>query len=987
MFNLNEKQRFSLRKLSVGLASVCIGLSFVNMTSKEVKADTVSVQTSVAETSKNNKVDANADASKEVAKSTNSVDSNKLSPSQTVLNKQVTSNDALKGTDVKQGTQETSVKPASTQEQPAVFNKDTNIKVNSNLNKNTNKQALANSLLKDTTKPETTTLNVAKTPQIPVDAKTIAEDKTENSTVINAISGDVTLYQATDGSIDDSTKINPTDVSNESHLYKSAPSFGFKGKFEVSGADIKKGNSIVLISATTPDNTRHNYWASAGGATINEGHHAGDGNWYVTDNNLGVIGNIVTVRTNDAYTLQLHVTTDKKVAPDTTLSFETSNPYWLIFNGWSSAQAYQGTDSSHPLKQTLEITSGNKKTDYVYKFYGQPASEVDDNFYNHSAYNEFVGNPLYATYHGIDWGMNLPDGEYRKAINNWIKAKGQNFDFEFRPFRRVMQVSGSALSNDQSSFFNNFETYYDYINADGKLMHDARSISWGIPTTTAKDGISATDLLKETPTNSSMISKQSDGNYLISYNIDPQTFIKSISSFQNFKNLIIPPIKASATYNFNSKTDAERQKVIDNTVNYYWNGMNGRGLDYYITPYLKTDLNAHSNIEATDLIPDSSTSGHKIRIWLGGAKSQTGSGIELGYSNTYRFVDDNALGQNIGSPVVYSGKKGDNGKIVMTIPDKYELASGQEMPSTYTITNKDQTIDIHLKHQHTKSATQAPATRTIVVHMPDGTTKTYVQTIGFVNNLDKDLVTNKTTNIYTVDSSKSNVTVNGTVDSSIVAYRKTGNDDATGTNYKFASFVLPKVPGYKAYIKPVSINSNMRLFSVSFMAIPQFKPDVTQKVKPAPAKSTPVELQVPVETHDSLSNYTSTTNDPIPDTRVFNNIESNDLTWQIGNKNLNNNSINVPYYLTNTIYKLRLPRFSNYELHLVKRGTTQDSVSFVYINKQTQLNYVFNLKIQDNKYYLTVDKIDRVNRKILPIKTYNVISYQDLLDIFNKYFK
>lgn len=104
MFNLNEKQRFSLRKLSVGLASVCIGLSFVNMTSKEVKADTVSVQTSVAETktNKNNKVDANADASKEVANSTNSVDNNKITPSQTVLNKQITSNDALKGADAKQ---------------------------------------------------------------------------------------------------------------------------------------------------------------------------------------------------------------------------------------------------------------------------------------------------------------------------------------------------------------------------------------------------------------------------------------------------------------------------------------------------------------------------------------------------------------------------------------------------------------------------------------------------------------------------------------------------------------------------------------------------------------------------------------------------------------------------------------------------------------------------------------------------------------------
>ena len=82
-----------------------------------------------------------------------------------------------------------------------------------------------------------------------------------------------------------------------------------------------------------------------------------------------------------------------------------------------------------------------------------------------------------------------------------------------------------------------------------------------------------------------------------------------------------------------------------------------------------------------------------------------------------------------------------------------------------------------------------------------------------------------------------------------------------------------------------------------------------------------------------------------------------------------------------------MPKFTNYSLHLVKRGTTRNSISFVYTNKTQKLDYVFNLKIQDNKYYLTVGKIDRVNRKIIPIKTYNVISYQDLLDNLLNYFK
>lgn len=43
MFDLENKQHFSLRKLSVGLASVLIGISFFS-TSQTVKADTVADQ-------------------------------------------------------------------------------------------------------------------------------------------------------------------------------------------------------------------------------------------------------------------------------------------------------------------------------------------------------------------------------------------------------------------------------------------------------------------------------------------------------------------------------------------------------------------------------------------------------------------------------------------------------------------------------------------------------------------------------------------------------------------------------------------------------------------------------------------------------------------------------------------------------------------------------------------------------------------------------
>lgn len=168
----DENRHYSLRKLSVGLASVLIGISFASsMNGNSVKADTVKsdsngvAETKNATTSETNKVDANVDLSKEIAKSTNSVDSNKITPSQTVLNKQTTSNDELlKGTEVKQEQvvepkQETPGKQAPVNEQPTVSNKNANINLNSNLNK----QDLANSLLKDTNKPEiTNTFHVRK---------------------------------------------------------------------------------------------------------------------------------------------------------------------------------------------------------------------------------------------------------------------------------------------------------------------------------------------------------------------------------------------------------------------------------------------------------------------------------------------------------------------------------------------------------------------------------------------------------------------------------------------------------------------------------------------------------------------------------------------------------------------------------------------------------------------------------------------------------
>ena len=281
------------------------------------------------------------------------------------------------------------------------------------------------------------------------------------------------------------------------------------------------------------------------------------------------------------------------------------------------------------------------------------------------------------------------------------------------------------------------------------------------------------------------------------------------------------------------------------------------------------------------------------------------------------------------------------------------------------------------------------AKRTITFNLPDGTTKTIVQIINYkatapavqIDWSDSDSDSGEIVQTYPVKES------DWYLDTS-----KKNDDVIIDGVINFKPVKIPHVNGYKAHLIKDPVNPTV--FLVSFMAVPeqlqnnqsnnvqlpqkpvqleQKQPEQKQPEQKQPAS---LELQVPIEPQQE-------THTLIPDNTVFTNIApDNQLTWKIVN-----NPNNVSYNLTNTIYKLRLPKFTNYSLHLVKRGTNQNSISFVYTNKTQKLDYIFNLKIQDNKYYLTVGKIDRANRKIIPIKTSNVINYQDLLQIVAKYFK
>ena len=62
------------------------------------------------------------------------------------------------------------------------------------------------------------------------------------------------------------------------------------------------------------------------------------------------------------------------------------------------------------------------------------------------------------------------------------------------------------------------------------------------------------------------------------------------------------------------------------------------------------------------------------------------------------FVDDDNEGKTVDHKAIH-GKTGETVNLNLTVPDKYQLADGQQLPATYTFANGSGDVTIHLVHQ------------------------------------------------------------------------------------------------------------------------------------------------------------------------------------------------------------------------------------------------------------------------------------------------
>lgn len=79
-----------------------------------------------------------------------------------------------------------------------------------------------------------------------------------------------------------------------------------------------------------------------------------------------------------------------------------------------------------------------------------------------------------------------------------------------------------------------------------------------------------------------------------------------------------------------------------------------------------------------------------------------------------------------------------------------------------------------------------------------------------------------------------------------------------------------------------------------------------------------------------------------------------------------------------------LPHLTGYKFKLIKRGTGENSVSFVY-NKDKNYKYVFNIVFKDNVMYFTVLTPNKAHNKFTVKQVYKVHNQKELANILSLY--
>ena len=273
------------------------------------------------------------------------------------------------------------------------------------------------------------------------------------------------------------------------------------------------------------------------------------------------------------------------------------------------------------------------------------------------------------------------------------------------------------------------------------------------------------------------------------------------------------------------------------------------------------------------------------------------------------------------------------------------------------------------------------ATRTIEITFPDGTKKTINQSVGYgkyVISGTADMATHKLDMAMPYELSKWELIKKEDGSYDLVKAHVDKNGVAS-----FDAVQLPKIPGYTAKISriPSGNSAQPAMFLISFVALPSVNPS-TQNM---PDDTKQDQDAITDAKNLNTSSMQIVSNQPVLVENADNNLQAlnadaDTSTWQI--KNSVAEELIAPYVVFNSSHKLHLPRFNNYNLQIIKRTSNKDDLSFVYLDQNKTFKYVFNIKIEDGKYLLSISQIE--NKRLVPVQEISFNDYHQLIKLIVK---
>ena len=310
------------------------------------------------------------------------------------------------------------------------------------------------------------------------------------------------------------------------------------------------------------------------------------------------------------------------------------------------------------------------------------------------------------------------------------------------------------------------------------------------------------------------------------------------------------------------------------------------------------------------------------------------------------------------------------------------------------ITTSNQDLLVYLVG---KLPIKSDATRTIEITFPNGTKKTINQSIGYGKHAisgTADMATHKLDMAMPYELSKWELSKKEDGSYDLVKAHVDKNGIAS-----FDAVQLPKIPGYTAKISriPSSNSAQPAMLLISFAALPSVNPgaqnapddtkqhqDAITDTKDLNTSNMQIVSNQPALVENADDNLqTLNTDNNLQTLNADNNLQAlnaDTFTWQIENSVAD--ELIEPYVAFNSSHELHLPRFDNYNLQIIKHTSNKDNLSFVYLNQNKTFKYVFNIKIEDGQYLLSISEIE--NKRLIPVQKISFTDYHQLIKLIVK---